>query len=133
MIPSRYITESTGELHESLLLCSECWAIVRHPNYVGDLIFSFCTCVCCGWQYLVPYTYFIWMAVLLIHRCLRNEKRCLAKHGKAWEEYRRVVRWRMVPGIFRSALILDLCNRHSHDKQPVKVLPKKHAKFKKER
>ena len=100
VIPSRYTTESTGEVHESLLLCSGCWAIVRHPNYVGDLIFSFCTCVCCGWQYLVPYTYFIWMAVLLIHRCLRDEKRCLAKHGKAWEEYRRIVRWRMIPGIY---------------------------------
>lgn len=77
-----------------------CWGIVRHPNYVGDIVFSFCTCVCCGWSHVLPYMYFIYMTILLIHRCYRDEKRCLAKYGSKWEEYQRVVRWRMIPGLF---------------------------------
>ena len=99
VIRSRYTT-GTGQVHESLLLCSGCWVVVRHPNYIGDLIFSFCACACCGWEHVLPYTYFIYMAILLVHRCLRDEKRCLAKHGNAWEEYRRAVRWRIIPGLF---------------------------------
>ncbi|KAI9929474.1 hypothetical protein ASPWEDRAFT_110782 [Aspergillus wentii DTO 134E9] len=99
VIKSRYTT-ATGEINESLLLRSGCWGIVRHPNYIGDLILSFCACVCCGWDHFLPYTYFAWMTGLLIHRCLRDEKRCLAKHGKAWEEYQRLVKWRLIPGVF---------------------------------
>ncbi|KOC11079.1 putative C-14 sterol reductase [Aspergillus flavus AF70] len=93
-------TTAKGKVHETSLLCSGCWGIVRHPNYVGDIVFSFCTCVCCGWSHVLPYMYFIYMTILLIHRCYRDEKRCLAKYGSKWEEYQRVVRWRMIPGLF---------------------------------
>ncbi|KJK65113.1 Ergosterol biosynthesis ERG4/ERG24 family protein [Aspergillus parasiticus SU-1] len=100
-------TTAKGKVHETSLLCSAkanwgvgCWGIVRHPNYVGDIVFSFCTCVCCGWSHVLPYMYFIYMTILLIHRCYRDEKRCLAKYGSKWEEYQRMVRWRMIPGLF---------------------------------
>ncbi|KAB8216678.1 ergosterol biosynthesis ERG4/ERG24 [Aspergillus novoparasiticus] len=93
-------TTARGKVHETSLLCSGCWGIVRHPNYVGDIVFSFCTCVCCGWSHVLPYMYFIYMTILLIHRCYRDEKRCLAKYGSKWEEYQRMVRWRMIPGLF---------------------------------
>ncbi|KAE8364706.1 ergosterol biosynthesis ERG4/ERG24 family-domain-containing protein [Aspergillus caelatus] len=93
-------TTAKGKVHETFLLCSGCWGIVRHPNYVGDIVFSFCTCVCCGWSHVLPYMYFIYMTVLLVHRCHRDEKRCSAKYGSQWEEYKRMVRWRMIPGLF---------------------------------
>ncbi|KAJ5644240.1 ergosterol biosynthesis ERG4/ERG24 family-domain-containing protein [Penicillium longicatenatum] len=99
MIRAQYST-TDGTNHESPLLCSGFWGIVRHPNYVGDILFSFCTCVCCGWTHLLPYIYFLWMATMLVHRCYRDEKRCSAKYGPSWDAYQRRVRWRMVPGIF---------------------------------
>ncbi|KAE8159619.1 ergosterol biosynthesis ERG4/ERG24 family-domain-containing protein [Aspergillus tamarii] len=99
IIRAQYTT-AKGKVHETFLLCSGCWGIVRHPNYVGDIIFSFCTCVCCGLSHVLPYMYFIYMTVLLVHRCHRDEKRCSAKYGPQWEEYRRIVQWRMIPGLF---------------------------------
>ncbi|KAE8379574.1 ergosterol biosynthesis ERG4/ERG24 [Aspergillus bertholletiae] len=99
MIRAQYTT-TEGKIHESLLLCSGCWGMVRHPNYVGDLLFSFCTCVCCGGTHILPYIYFIFMTLLLIHRSHRDEKRCSAKYGRWWDEYKRTVRWRLIPGFF---------------------------------
>ncbi|KAG2421860.1 hypothetical protein HFD88_005836 [Aspergillus terreus] len=99
IIRAQYTTGSR-DVHESRLLYSGCWGIVRHPNYVGDIIFSFCTCVTCGWNHLLPYIYFIYMTCLLVHRCHRDEKRCSTKYGAYWEQYKRLVPWRMVPGIF---------------------------------
>ncbi|KAB8266359.1 ergosterol biosynthesis ERG4/ERG24 family-domain-containing protein [Aspergillus pseudonomiae] len=93
-------TTAKGKVHETFLLYSGCWGIVRHPNYVGDIVFSFCTCVCCGWSHVLPYIYFIYMTILLVHRCHRDEKRCSAKYGSRWEEYQQMVRWRMIPGLF---------------------------------
>lgn len=37
---------------------------------------------------------------VVVHRCLRDEARCGQKYGKAWDEYCRLVKWRMIPGIF---------------------------------
>ncbi|KAE8332537.1 ergosterol biosynthesis ERG4/ERG24 [Aspergillus sergii] len=99
VIRAKYTT-GAGAVHDSLLLCSGCWGVVRHPNYVGDIIFSFCVCACCEWTHLLPYTYLIWMTGLLVHRCYRDEKRCSIKYGKYWEQYQRTVRWRMIPGVF---------------------------------
>ncbi|KAL5361138.1 ergosterol biosynthesis ERG4/ERG24 family-domain-containing protein [Aspergillus floccosus] len=99
VIRAQYATGS-GDVHESQLLYSGCWGIVRHPNYVGDIIFSFCTCLTCGWNHILPYIYFIYMTCLLVHRSHRDEKRCSTKYGAYWEEYKRLVPWRMVPGIF---------------------------------
>lgn len=113
-----YQTADSSE-HSSILLCSgkvafyhrcvHCmglirsisgwWGIVRHPNYVGDLIFSFCTCAGCGFSHILPWSYFLFMASLLIHRCLRDEARCSEKYGESWQAYCKTVRWRLIPWI----------------------------------
>ncbi|KAL2866100.1 ergosterol biosynthesis ERG4/ERG24 family-domain-containing protein [Aspergillus lucknowensis] len=99
VIESAYTT-ADGGTHKSLLLCSGWWGIVRHPNYVGDIIFSLCTGLCAGSTHVIPWLYFIFMATLLIHRALRDEARCLAKHGVFWAEYCRRVRWVLIPWVF---------------------------------
>ncbi|THC93032.1 hypothetical protein EYZ11_007486 [Aspergillus tanneri] len=96
---------TNGVKHESLLLCSGTnhprpaaepslmpahlgwWGYVRHANYLGDLILSYAMCAACGVTHLLPWTYAIFMTILLTHRCIRDEKRCLAKYGKLWESY----------------------------------------------
>ncbi|KAF4965391.1 hypothetical protein FSARC_6805 [Fusarium sarcochroum] len=91
---------SDGEQHTSLLLCSGWWGWSRHANYVGDLFLSFSTCALVGSTRAVVWTYAVWMAVLLIHRCIRDEKRCSVKYGAAWTEYCKRVPWRFIPGIW---------------------------------
>ncbi len=38
--------------------------------------------------------------VLLVPRQLDDDRRCAAKYGAVWDDYRRAVRWRIVPFIY---------------------------------
>ncbi|KAF5664739.1 C-14 sterol reductase [Fusarium heterosporum] len=102
--PAEYIVASyrtsDGREHTSLLLCSGWWGWSRHANYVGDLFLSFSTCALVGSTKAVVWTYALWMAALLVHRCIRDEKSCSVKYGYAWTEYCRRVPWRFIPGIW---------------------------------
>ena len=51
--------------------------------------------------FATPLTYFypFYFAVLLVHRDGRDADKCAKKYGKAWEEYCKVVPWRILPGV----------------------------------
>ncbi|TGO66835.1 hypothetical protein BOTNAR_0053g00280 [Botryotinia narcissicola] len=89
-----------GKEHDSILLCSGWWGMARHVNYLGDLILSYSMCAACGTHNLLPWTYAIFMTILLIHRCWRDEERCSKKYGKGWEDYCQKVRWVILPGVY---------------------------------
>jgi delta14-sterol reductase len=48
----------------------------------------------------VAYFYPAYFAVLLVHREMRDSDKCAKKYGAAWEEYKRAVPWRIVPGVY---------------------------------
>lgn len=98
-IPCMYTTKD-GELRHSKLLVSGWWGLARHMNYTGDLILSLAYSLACGFDFLFPYFYFIFMSILLIHRCIRDEHRCSHKYGSDWSNYCARVRYRILPGIF---------------------------------
>ncbi len=98
-IPCSYTAADNKEF-QSQLLISGWWGKARHFNYTGDLMFSLSTCLCCGFESALPYFYAVYMMILLVHRCLRCEKRCKAKYGKPWEEYEKKVPYRLIPGFF---------------------------------
>ncbi|KAG9230694.1 ergosterol biosynthesis ERG4/ERG24 [Amylocarpus encephaloides] len=89
-----------GREHSSILLCSGWWGMARHINYLGDLMLSYSMCAACGFEDLLPWTYAIFMTILLIHRCWRDEERCSKKYGKGWEDYCKRVRWVIFPGVY---------------------------------
>lgn len=76
------------------------WGLVRHANYLGDLILSYSVCAACGFDNLLPWTYAIFMTVLLVQRCGRDDTRCTGKYGDDWKKYCDKVKWRLVPGIY---------------------------------
>lgn len=53
-----------------------------------------------GWGMLFTYFYVVYFAILLIHRELRDEEKCIRKYGDDWKRYREIVRYRIVPGIY---------------------------------
>ena len=61
---------------------------------------SLAYCMCCGCDHLLPYFYVIYMTILLVHRIYRDEDRMKAKYGEDFEKYKKVVPYRLVPGIF---------------------------------
>jgi len=103
-VPAKYIkckyNSSDGKEYESTLLISGWWGVARHMNYTGDLMGSLAYCMCCGFDHLLPYFYIIYMTILLVHRIYRDEDRMKAKYGADFEKYKKVVPYRLVPGIF---------------------------------
>lgn len=118
----KYIETKTG----SKLLTSGWWGTARHINYFGDWIMAWSYCLptglagyvikessvlsnanklvvpaeARGWGMIFTYFYVLYFAVLLIHRELRDEEKCLRKYGKDWEEYQRQVPWKIVPYVY---------------------------------
>ena len=99
VIRARYTT-TDGEERESLLLVSGWWGVARHFHYVPELTLAAAWTIPAGFTHFIPWFYWIFLAILLFDRSGRDEKRCAAKYGPYWEEYRQKVRWRIVPGIF---------------------------------
>lgn len=89
-----------GGAHRSKLLTSGFWGVARHFNYTGDLMGSLAYCAACGFGHVLPYFYIIYMTILLVHRCVRDEHRCSSKYGKDWKRYTDAVPYRLIPGVF---------------------------------
>ncbi|KAH6998909.1 Delta(14)-sterol reductase [Ilyonectria robusta] len=53
-----------------------------------------------GWGMFITYFYVLYFAILLIHRDSRDDEKCQRKYGEDWEKYKKIVRWRIVPGIY---------------------------------
>ena len=104
-ITATYATED-GKKRQSKLLTSGYWGMSRHFNYLAELAFSYtvgATAGCIGYGapgLLVGLFYPVFLTILLVDRCYRDEARCLSKYGKFWEEYCSQVRYRLIPGLF---------------------------------
>lgn len=82
------------------LLVSGWWGLVRHPNYLGDLIMALAWSLPCGFSHLLPWYYMIYFFILLVHRDSRDTNECRRKYGLAWDEYCRTVRYRIIPRVY---------------------------------
>ncbi|XP_041716422.1 delta(14)-sterol reductase LBR [Coregonus clupeaformis] len=82
------------------LLVSGLWGLVRHPNYLGDLIMALAWSLPCGFTHILPYFYVIYLTTLLVHREARDEAHCRRKYGSAWDNYCREVRYRIIPRVY---------------------------------
>lgn len=82
------------------LLVSGWWGVVRHPNYLGDLIMALAWSLPCGFSHLLPWYYMIYFIILLVHRDSRDMNECRRKYGSAWDEYCLTVRYRIIPRVY---------------------------------
>ena len=53
-----------------------------------------------GWGMIFTYFYIVYFAVLLVHRERRDDEKCASKYGDDWNKYKKIVRWRIIPGIY---------------------------------
>ncbi|CAH9083478.1 unnamed protein product [Cuscuta epithymum] len=82
------------------LLASGYWGIARHCNYLGDLLLALSFSLPCGISSAVPYFYPIYLLILLIWRERRDDARCAEKYKDVWEEYCKLVPWRILPYVY---------------------------------
>jgi len=85
---------------DSKLLLSGHWGYSRHTNYTYEILTSACWSAV-GYQYgAIPFTYLVYIIILLVHRIYRDEKKCQDKYGKYWDEYCKLVKYRLIKGVY---------------------------------
>eukprot|EP00029_Vermamoeba_vermiformis_P004103 TRINITY_DN14635_c0_g1_i1.p1 TRINITY_DN14635_c0_g1~~TRINITY_DN14635_c0_g1_i1.p1 ORF type:complete len:449 (-),score=61.11 TRINITY_DN14635_c0_g1_i1:83-1429(-) len=89
-----------GQTRSSLLLASGWWGVATHFHYVPEVLVGFFAAYPAGKMNVIPYTYTIFLALLLLHRVLRDELRCEHKYGVYWRKYREVVPYKLIPYVF---------------------------------
>ncbi|RXG61828.1 Lamin-B receptor [Armadillidium vulgare] len=82
------------------LLVSGLWGVVRHPNYLGDIIMNLAMTLLCGFKHVIPWTIFVFILFNLYTRMSEVEKACKGKYGLAWASYKARVPSRIIPKVF---------------------------------
>lgn len=99
LLRATYRTEK-GEVKESILLASGWWGVSRHFHYIPEILGAFFWSVPALFTDFMPYFYVTFLTILLTHRSVRDDRRCAAKYGAYWDEYRRLVPNRILPKLF---------------------------------
>lgn len=89
-----------GKMYTSLLLASGWWGVSRHMNYVFEIVLALCWSLPAGIGGWIPYVYVAFLTILLTDRAYRDEVRCSLKYGRFYDEYCRMVPWKMIPGVY---------------------------------
>lgn len=95
-IPVTYQLE-TGEVKEGALLASGYWGLSRHFHYIPEWLGALAWTLPALFSDLLAYVYPIFLGILLAHRVVRNEKRCVQKYGEGWDAYCRSVPSLLLP------------------------------------
>lgn len=86
---------------KSILLASGWWGIARHPQYSWELITAWIWgifAVSCG--YLTGIIYPAFLTILLFHRAIRDQDKCLKKYGEDYKRYMKQVPYKIIPYIY---------------------------------
>lgn len=98
VILAEYAT-ADGTKKTNLLLASGFWGIARHFHYVPEILAAFFWSCATGFQFFAPFFYVSFLTILLTHRAFRDDTKCSNKYGKYWEEYRKLVPYKIIPGL----------------------------------
>jgi delta14-sterol reductase len=83
------------------LLVSGFWGAARHINYLGELLMAVGLTLALGYPgRFAPWLYPLFYLALLIPRQFDDDRRCAAKYGALWNDYKARVPWRIVPGVY---------------------------------
>lgn len=82
------------------LLIEGWWGVSQHINYFGDFLIALSWCLPTEFNTPLTYFYVFYFASLLLHRQIRDEEKCREKYGESWEEYERIVKYKIIPYIY---------------------------------
>ena len=89
-----------GERRTSLLLVSGYWGLARHFHYLPELLLAYLWTSPAWFTHVMPYSYLIFLTVLLVHRTFRDDEKCSEKYTIYWQEYCNKVPYKIIPGVF---------------------------------
>jgi protein-S-isoprenylcysteine O-methyltransferase Ste14 len=83
------------------LLVNGFWGVSRHVNYLGEVLMAVGLALSLGRPLdPLPWLYPLYYVLLLVPRQWDDDARCAKKYGALWDEYRRRVPYRIVPGLY---------------------------------
>lgn len=100
LIRARYTTPK-GVVLSSVLLAGGWWGCARHLNYTIDWLIGLTWCLCAAsFDSILPHLYWIVLGIFFIIRERRDNAKCAAKYGEYWDEYCKLVPYRLIPYIY---------------------------------
>ncbi|OAF70208.1 C-14 sterol reductase, partial [Intoshia linei] len=75
------------------------WGVVRHPNYLGNLIFYIGLSMHCQLS-IIPWLLPLYTILIVIKCISRVEESSKSRHGSNWVEYCRRVPFKLIPGLY---------------------------------
>jgi len=92
--------EVVGE-GESALLCGGFWGLARHVNYLGEIVQAVALTLLLGYPAVwVAWLYPLYYVALFLARERADERRCAAKYGGVWTQYKQRVPRRIIPWLY---------------------------------
>jgi protein-S-isoprenylcysteine O-methyltransferase Ste14 len=77
------------------------WGLSRHINYLGEILMATGLTLCLGYpSEPAPWLYPLYYVALLFPRQYFDDRRCAENYGPLWDEYRKRVPSRIIPGIY---------------------------------
>jgi len=86
------------------LIVSGWWGLVRHPNYLGEILIQWSWVLpaasAIGLKFWTPYYLPLVTTLMLVLRCAQTNNRHKRKYGNAWETYSRKVQANIFPMVY---------------------------------
>ena len=88
------------------ILCSGWWGVARHLNYLGEIVQGVALALPGSLMgsslaaRVLPWLYPLYYVALFIPRQIDDDELCRKKYGKKWEEYEKLVPYRICPGVW---------------------------------
>ncbi|XP_037801855.1 delta(14)-sterol reductase TM7SF2-like [Penaeus monodon] len=82
------------------LLVSGWWGVMRHPNYIGEILVMTSWTLLCGFNFALPWVLLGLDVLFLVARTYEVEEACRKKYGLAWNNYTDRVKYRLIPRVF---------------------------------
>jgi 7-dehydrocholesterol reductase len=98
--PAKVLEVKYGNNKQTVLCLSGWWGVSRHFHYIPELLTCLAWALPCGFESFYPYLYFSYLSILLFHRIQRDEWKCSEKYGEYYQEYKRIVPYKLIPWIY---------------------------------
>jgi len=102
VIHAQYLESCNGKTTKKsrILLASGFWGISRHFHYIPEILAAFFWSSPMRHGLVLPYFYVIFLTILLFDRATRDDRKCTEKYGPFWDEYCKLVPYRIIPYVF---------------------------------